>query len=85
MNKKINRENIAKHLVEYELNMVGKTIEDTIDDDKWFFNFTMTSDQFEEFKKYAVDLIKKTFKCSKKRAERNFEWFNLGYGLRIKD
>ena len=82
---KITRENIAKHLVEYELEMVGKTLMDTLDDDKWFFNNTMTTIQFEEFQKYALALIRKTFKCNKTNATKTFDWFNLQFGLRIKN
>jgi len=84
-NKKITRDNIARHLVEYQLLMVGKTIEDTLSDDKWYFNWTMTSAQHESFKNYAIPLIKKIFKCNKSKAEKTFDWFNLGYGLRIKE
>lgn len=81
---KINRDNITKHLVEYQLNMVGKTLEDTLSDDMWFFNWTMTPDEHKEFKAYAIPLIKKTFKCNKSRAESTFGFFNLNFGLRIK-
>jgi hypothetical protein len=84
-NAKITRENISNHLIEYQLAMVGKTVEDALKDDRWYFNFTMTNKQFEEFKKYAIFLIKKTFKCNKSKAEKTFNWFNLGYGLRIKN
>jgi hypothetical protein len=82
---KINRENISRHLVEYQLKMVGKTIMDTLDDDMWYFNITMTQKQHEEFKAYALALIKKVFKCNKLRALRTFDWFNLEFGLRIKE
>jgi hypothetical protein len=54
-------------------------------DDKWYFNWTMTSAQHESFKNYAIPLIKKIFKCNKSNAEKTFDWFNLGYGLRIKE
>ena len=84
MKAKVNRENIARHLVEYQLAMVGKTIEDTLSDDKWYFNWTMTPEQHEEFKHYAIPLLKKIFKFNKSRAEQTFQWFDLGYGLRIK-
>lgn len=84
-NETVNRRNVAMHLLKYQLNMVDKTLEETLDDDKWFFNWTMTSDQLEEFKGYAIPLLKKTFKCSKKKAEGIFQWFNLQYGLRIKN
>lgn len=82
---KITRDNISRHLVEYELAMVGKTMMDTFNDDKWYFNITMTREQFAEFKLYAVKLIRKTFKCNKLKGEKIFDSFNLGFGLRIKN
>ena len=81
----INRTNINDHLIEYQLNMVGKTIEDAKKDEMWFHNFTMTSQQHELFKCYAIPLLRKVFKFNKGRAEQTFQWFDLGYGLRIKD
>lgn len=80
----INRENITRHLIEKELEMVGKTMMDTLDDDNWYFNITMTLSQYEEFKKYSIKLIKKIFKCNTKRANDTFQWFNLAFGLRVK-
>ena len=80
----INRENITKHLIEKELEMVGKTMLDTLDDDQWYFNITMTRAQHEEFRKYSIGLIKKIFKCNTKRATDTFQWFDLAFGLRIK-
>lgn len=85
MEKKINRVNITNHLIEYQLNIVGKTIKDTIDDDLWYFNWTITTEQFTKFKNYSIPLIKKIFKCNKARAEATFNWFNLSFGLRIKN
>jgi hypothetical protein len=82
--KVINRENIGDHLVEYQLNMIGKTIKEVIDDEWWFSNNTMTPEQHEEFKAYAIPLLKKIFKFNKSKAERTFSWFNLQFGLRIK-
>jgi hypothetical protein len=81
----INRTNINDHLIEYHLNMVGKTIEDAKKDEMWFNNFTMTSQQHELFKSYAIPLLRKVFKFNKGKAEQTFQWFDLGYGLRIKD
>ena len=82
---KVNRLNIADHLIEYQLSMVGKTIEDAKKDDMWFFNWTMTQEQADEFKAYAIPLLKKVFKCNKSRAEGIFSWFSLEFGLRVKD
>jgi hypothetical protein len=85
METKITRENITRHLIEYQLAMVGKSMMDTLDDDKWYFNITMTTEQFTEFKKYSIKLIKKIFKCNTTKALRTFDWFNLEFGLRIKN
>lgn len=82
--KKINRENITTHLIEYQLNMIGKTIEDATTTPEWFQEFSMTTEQYEEFKKYAIPLLKKVFKFNTNRAKSTFEWFNLKFGLTIK-
>ena len=65
--------------------MVGKTMMDTLDDEEWYFNITMTRAQHEEFRLYTIRLIKKVFKCNYLRAAATFEWFNLAFGLRIKN
>lgn len=84
MKAKVNRTNISEHLVEYQLNMVGKTMLDVEGDEKWYINNTMTQEQHEEFKAYAIPLLKKIFKFNKSRAEKTFGWFDLQFGLRIK-
>ena len=81
----INRTNISEHLVEYQLNMIGKTIEQARELEDWFQQWTMTTKQFELFKAYAIPLLRKVFKFNKRAAENTFDWFNLQYGLRIKD
>lgn len=82
---KVTRENINKHLIEYQLQMVGKSLIDTLDDDRWWFNITMTSEQKIAFNKYAFKLIKKTFKCNTQKATNTLKWFNEEFGLRIKE
>lgn len=82
---KINRSTITRHLIEYQLDIVGKRLVDTLDDDKWYFNWTMTREQSIEFRKYSIKALKKVFKFNTTKANTTFEWFNLQYGLRIKD
>jgi hypothetical protein len=84
MKAKINRSNITRHLIEYQLDMVGKRLVDTLDDDMWYFNWTMTQEQHDKFKAYAIPLLKKIFKFNKGKAESTFQWFDLQFGLRIK-
>jgi hypothetical protein len=79
----INRTNISDHLVEYQLDMVGKTIAEAYKTENWFSKWTFTDEQHNQFKAYAIPLIKKVFKCNKKRAEGIFGWFDLQFGLRI--
>jgi len=81
---KINRENISLHLVQYQLRMIGMTIEDARKDEQWYTNNTMSQEMHDEFKAYAIALLKKTFKCNKTYAEQNFGWFDLQFGLKIK-
>jgi hypothetical protein len=84
-NIKITRLNIAEHLVEYQLNMIGKTTEEAKKDDMWYLNWTFTQRQYDLFRGYAIPLIKKVFKCNTKKAEETFSWFNLQFSLRLKD
>ena len=81
--EKVTRENIAEHLVRYQLEMVGKTWEDAMADKWWFSNITMTQEQFEQFMAYSLPLVKKTLRCNKAKAQRALDWFNLQFGLRI--
>ena len=82
---KISRLNIADHLLEYQLTLIGKTMGDAIRTDMWYFEWTISQEQYDKFKKYAVGLLKKTFKCNKQKAENTFQWFNLQFGLRIEN
>jgi len=82
---KINRENIAEHLVDYQLEMVGKSMQEAHMTKEWYSKWTMTTEQHEAFKAYALPLLKKVFKCRKERAVDTFNWFDLKFGLRIKD
>lgn len=80
----INRSNITRHLLEKELEMVGKTIMDTLDREDWYNDFTITRAQYLEFRKYSLEVIKKVFKCNRRKAYSTFGYFYLILGLRIK-
>ena len=85
MKKKITRENIGEHLLEYQLELIGKTIQEAKLDDMWIFNWTLTRDQYTQFRNYAIPLLKKTFRYNKGKAEETFSWFYIKFGLMIKD
>lgn len=83
---KINRTNIGDHLVDYQLSMIGKTVAEAYKTENWFSKWTMTTEQHQQLKAYAIPLIKKVFKCNRKRAEGIFDWFvNAGFALKIND
>ncbi len=82
---KVNRENIADHLVDYQLGMIGKSTQEAHMTKEWYNKWTMTQEQHDQFKAYALPLIKKVFKCNKSRAESTFDFFDLQFGLRIKN
>lgn len=83
--EKIRRENIGEHLFDYQLKMIGKTRVNVIDDDRWHIHFTMTREQYGQFKRYAVSLMMKTFRCNKNKALNIFEWYWQQFGVRIKN
>ena len=80
---KITRENIAQHLVEYQLKLVGSSLEHSAKNHNWRKLYSMDSGQYIGFKLYAVPLIKKTFKCNKVKAENTFSWFMTQFGLKL--
>lgn len=82
---KINRANITRHLIEYQLDIVGKRLIDTLDDDKWYFNWTITREEHAMFKRYAIRTLKKVYKFNTTKANETFKWFYEQFGLRIKE
>lgn len=82
---KVTRNNISEHLLEYQLSLIGKTVKDAVEYKEWLREWSLTRKQSEEFKKYAIPLIKKTFKCNKGKAVSTFNWWDLQFGLKIQE
>jgi len=82
---KINRLNIAEHLLDYQLGMVGKSMQEAHMTKEWYNKWTLTDEQHIEFEKYAIPLLKKVFKFNTNKAKETFQWFDLQFGLRIKN
>ena len=80
----VSRVNIVPHLIEYQLNLIGKGLDITEYDALWIEHNSLTQSQFLLFKGYAIPLLKKIFKFNKKKAEDTFNWFCSVYGLKIK-
>lgn len=71
---------LNKQLVKYDL-----TIEDVKKILNWFSKYTMTNDEFEEWKYFCITTMRKELRFSKKLAEKEFASINLNWGLRIKE
>jgi hypothetical protein len=70
---------LEKHGVNYEFVLANPFIEG----ESWFTHYTFTQEEAQEFKIWAIKRIKDTLKCSKIKAEREFDWFNLAVGLKV--
>lgn len=53
--------------------------------DNWFQDYTMTSSQNEEWKKWATDYLYKNRIMSKAMSKKQVQWLDLYCGLKIKD
>lgn len=71
------------HLMEYQLELIGKTVEEALQTPNYLKEWTLTQEQFDHFYKYSIQILKKVFKCNTNKAKSTFEWFNLGWGLNI--
>lgn len=78
---KITRENIASHLLDYQLTLIDKTRVNMIDDDKWRSHWTINFEQYCQFHDYSISLIKKVFHCNRGKAEHTFSWFFGQFGV----
>ena len=76
------REEINRKLVSMQMEMIGKTYQDAMDTPEFWRVYTLTTEQTLEWRKQALPLIKKTFKCNKSRAQSTMSSFELNLGLR---
>lgn len=81
---KISRETVGEHLMDYMLAIIGKTRIEMVDSPNYRFEFTMTREQYIVFGEYAIFVLQKTFKFSKRKAISTFEWFYKKFGVRLK-
>lgn len=49
----------------------------------WYQYYTFESEQeFNDWKEFCINLFREELKMSKTKAETEFDWFNLSYGLK---
>ena len=79
---------IVKHLINkmFEYAHIPQTYDDVKDrKDEWYKEFTMTQEQSNAFKDYAIRYLKRELKTGYYKADTEYQWFDLMYGLRISD
>lgn len=79
------REEINRKLVSMQMELIGLTYEDAMKTPEFWRVYTLTSEQTELWRKDAIKLIQKTFKCNRKKAEITMSVFEVTLGLRACD
>jgi hypothetical protein len=77
----INRINVSEHLLEYQFNIIGKTIANTVTEKEWKKEWKLTKKQKEMFKSYALGILKKVFRFNGAKARETYEFFDKNFGL----
>lgn len=54
-------------------------------EDAWYTYWTMTMEQYEQWKSWGTDYIKKSLRMKKLAAKKQMSWFALNYGLKFSD
>ena len=84
----IDTDKLVKHLINkmFEYAHIPQTYDDIIHrKDEWYQEHTMTKEQSNAFKDYAVRYLKKELKSSYYKADTEYQWFDLMWGLKISD
>ena len=53
--------------------------------DDWYTDWTMTVEQYEQWKEWGAEYIRKKLKLRKEAAKKQMAWFALNYGLKFSD
>lgn len=62
------------------------TLDDIINrKDDWYTNWTMTVEQYEQWKNWGTDYLRKSLRLRKEAAQKQMAWFALNYGLKFSD
>lgn len=77
----INRTNVSEHLLEYQFNILGKTMANTLTETSWKTDWKLTKKQKEIFKSYALGVLKKVFRFNGVKARETYEFFDKNFGL----
>lgn len=70
---------LRKHGVDYDFVLENPRIEEQY----WFSYYTLTEEESAKFREEAIKIIRDNLKCTIARANKEYDWFHLQWGLRI--
>lgn len=81
--------NIVKNILRkmFEISCQPVSFDEAIEKypESWYREYTMTEDQCNEWKKWAVDYLRKKKHFSKIKSQKEIMWIDFSYGLKIKN
>ena len=77
----ITRINVSEHLLEFQFNILGKTMSDTIEETSWKTDWKLSVKQKKLFKSYAMGVLKKVFRFNTSKARETYDFFDTNFGL----
>lgn len=81
----IKRDEFATKMLEYQLLLIGKTVQEALDNKKWIFEWDIDEINHKKFKDYFIKEALKTYKIPKRKVINNIlNPFLLQWGLNVK-
>jgi hypothetical protein len=85
-NKYDKHEKFIKKVLIKMFSMVGaKYSKEFYNQHEWYLKYSFDDEQLEKFKIFFIESAKKDLKLSNRRAESEFNWFNLCFGWKQKN
>ena len=86
--KETKQDKVVSELINEMFRIAGHDV--TLDDikdrkDDWYTDWTMTIEQYEQWKEWGAEYIRKKLKLRKEAAKKQMAWFALNYGLKFSD
>lgn len=79
------QDDVILEILNKQLSYFNKNVDDIKDNENWYNENDITLEQFEEWKSFSVNLLRKKLKFNKAFAEKQFMWINLMWGFKIKE
>jgi hypothetical protein len=83
MNSK--KDKVVLEILNKQLSYFNKTLDDVKNNEKWYEEDSLTKKQYEEWKNFSIELLRKKLKFNKTFAIKQFSWINFMWGLKIKE